>query len=240
MKLFEASIIIVLVIMSLASLLNSPEPIDPLDEKVPTPKEERIKKDNSQDIDSDPIIETSTVDNVIKDVSTEKESNNFYKFFSILLIIVLIFILNSLRRKKKQLNEINNELSSYKDKLLQLKSSIDTKSPNKLLLQQVVFTLRSLNAYLEKVDHSDSEFFELAIFELKSILSNSGCKIIDPEVGKSILKDAELAQKVSIVNKKKSEHYKDQIGIILEVVNLGYETKEGELILTAEVIVTSK
>ena len=56
----------------------------------------------------------------------------------------------------------------------------------------------------------------------------------------SVDKDAELAQKVSIDNKKKSEHYKDQIGIILEVINLGYETKEGELILTAEVIVTSK
>ncbi|MBT3850077.1 MAG: hypothetical protein HOF02_08070 [Gammaproteobacteria bacterium] len=240
MRLFDGAILAVIAILAFTALLNTSEIGEP-QEKTSDSKEvvldgpkEKIIKDPNPDLDNTGTDESMTGNSSI--------DNDFdlYKYLSVILLIVLIVVLLNLRKKNKRLLEINNELDQLKDRLSQLKVSVDTKSPDKLLLQQVVFTLRSFNSYLEKVDSSNLDFFELSIFELKSILSNTGCKEIIPQVGQSVLKDSELAQKVSIVGKKKSETYQNQIGIITEIVNLGYETKEGELILTAEVIVTSK
>lgn len=240
MKLFDGAILAAIAIMAFTALLNTSEIGEPqektsdLKEVVLDGPKEKIIKDTSSDLDN------TTTDESMSGNSSIDNDFDLYKYLSVILLIILIVVLLNLRKRNKRLSELNNELDQLKDKFSQLKISVDTKSPDKLLLQNVIFTLRSLYIYLEKVDQADKEFFELAIFELKAILATNGCKIIDPEIGKSIIKDAELAQKVTVVEKKKSENFKAQIGIILEVVNVGYETKEGELILTAEVIVTSK
>jgi len=220
MKLLNASVLIIIVIIALSTFSCS------LLENKKIPSESIQKMDNRA--------------NKIE----ESKSSEFFKYSSILLLLFLVFILNNLRKEKKKIVEIQNDLSSYKNQLSQFKNSIDVTNVDKIILQQIVFTIRRINTSLNRKNltkgSEESNLLVSLIDELDAILFNSGCKKIEPQIGQSALKDYKLAPRVEIIGKKKTSKGSDEIGTIYEVVNCGYETVDGDILIRSQVEVFSR
>ena len=108
----------------------------------------------------------------------------------------------------------------------------------------MAFTLKRLNNSLNNENFKEGSKEKDLIYsfskQLGGVLYNSGCKKITPKIGQSVRQDSILAQRVEVIESKKSSKPEEAIGIIYEVIHSGYETIDGDVLIKSQVAVFGK
>ena len=183
--------------------------------------------------------------NQVKDLNTvsieSPETSQKLNFLLILpLLLLLLISAIKLSKYKNRNNKLKNEADLLKRQIDEIKKIQNSKDPDSFILIQIIYLIRNIDDYNKNIESKISEYFESIRFELDSIISNSGIKEFSPKKGESVLKDADLANKVIIKQKIKISNNSDEIGIITNILKKGYLDKNNNILVKAEIEVTSK
>ena len=187
----------------------------------------KVKDLNTASIESPKIMESTVT----------KQNLNFLLILPLLLLLLISAI--KLSKYKNRNNKLKNEADLLKSQIDEIKKIQNSKDPDNFILIQIIYLIRNIDDYNKNIESKISEYFESIRFELDSIISNSGIKEFSPKKGESVLKDADLANKVIIKQKIKISNNSDEIGIITNILKKGYLDKNNNILVKAEIEVTS-
>ena len=173
-------------------------------------------------------------------VESPKMNQNLNFLFILPILLLLLVSAIKLSKYKNRNNKLKNETDLLKRQIDEIKKVQNSQNPDNFILIQIVYLIRNIDDYKERTESTISEYFESIRFELDSILSNSGIKEFSPNKGESVLKDVDLANKVIIKQKMKISNNSDEIGIITNILKKGYLDKNNNILVKAEIEVTSK